>query len=47
VRFRHPDGKRMQSVTVNGQAWKDFDAAGEWVRVANPAQSDYAITVRY
>ena len=25
VRFRHPDGKRMQSVTVNGRAWTDFD----------------------
>jgi hypothetical protein len=47
VRFRHPDGKRMQSVTVNGQAWKDFDAAGDWVRVPNPAQSRYAIAVRY
>jgi len=47
VRFRHPDGKRMQSVTVNGRAWKDFDAAGDWVRVPKPADDHYAIVVRY
>ena len=27
----------MQSVTVNGRAWTDFDAAGEWVRLPAPA----------
>ena len=47
VRFRHPDSKRMQSVTVNGRAWTDFDAAGEWVRLPAPAEDRYAIVVRY
>jgi hypothetical protein len=47
VRFRHPDRKRMQTVTVNGQPWTDFDAAGEWVRIPNPRAAHYAIVVRY
>ena len=47
VRFRHPDGRRMQSVTVNGRAWTDFDAAGDWVRVPKPSADRYAIAVRY
>lgn len=47
IRFRHPDGKRMRSVTVNGRAWQDFDAAGEWVRVPRPAEEQYVIVVRY
>ena len=47
VRFRHPDKKRMQSVTLNGRAWKDFDAANEYVRVPAPDADRYAIVVRY
>jgi hypothetical protein len=47
VRFRHPDKKPMREVTVNGQAWKDFDAAGEWVRIPQPAEARYAIVARY
>jgi hypothetical protein len=31
VRFRAPEDRKMQSVTVNGEEWTDFDAAGEWV----------------
>ena len=26
--FRHPEGKKVKSVTVNGKAWKLFDAEG-------------------
>jgi len=33
VRLRHPEGKRMQSATVNGKPWTDFDPAREIVRV--------------
>jgi len=33
IRLRHPEGKPMRSVTVNGQAHADFDAARETVRV--------------
>lgn len=47
VRFRHPDGARMRSVTVNGREWRDFDAAGEWVRVTRPTEDRYVIAVRY
>ena len=25
--LRHPDGKRMKSVRVNGRDWREFDAA--------------------
>ena len=47
VRFRHPDARRMRSVTVNGRAWSDFDPEGEWVTVAAPAVGRYVIVVRY
>jgi len=33
VRFRAPENRKMQAVTVNGQKWTDFDPAGEWVTV--------------
>ncbi|MDO8589600.1 MAG: hypothetical protein Q7T82_21455 [Armatimonadota bacterium] len=31
ARFRHPEGKCMNRVTVNGKPWKDFDPEKEWV----------------
>ena len=34
VRFRHPEAKRMQSVTVNGQPHDQFNAEKEWVVLA-------------
>jgi hypothetical protein len=33
VRFRHPDGKRIRAVTVNGIPHTDFDPAEEIVRI--------------
>jgi hypothetical protein len=33
VRFRHPQGKPITSVTVNGQTWSDFVPAKEVVRL--------------
>ena len=33
IRIRHPEGKPMKSVTVNGAAHADFDAAKEIVRL--------------
>ncbi|MCX7598917.1 MAG: hypothetical protein N2512_08640, partial [Armatimonadetes bacterium] len=33
LRLRHPDGKPMRSVTVNGAAWEDFDPQREIVRL--------------
>jgi hypothetical protein len=47
VRFRHPDKKPMHAVTLNGRAWQDFDASGEWVRIPQPAEARYEIVVRY
>jgi hypothetical protein len=47
VRLRHPDKKALRSVTVNGAAWSDFDAAKEWVRVPNPTADQYTVVARY
>ena len=43
LRVRHPEGKPMKRVTVNGAEWKEFDAAKEIVRL-KPAKG--LITVR-
>ena len=37
IRVRHPEGRRMKSVTVNGQAHTDFDAEREIVRLKGDA----------
>jgi len=47
VRFRHPEGKPIQSVTINGQAWLDFDIQKEWLRISNPSQRHYSIVSSY
>jgi hypothetical protein len=47
VRFRHPQGKQLRSVRVNGKRWKDFDAAKEWVRIPGGTARTYVITARY
>ncbi len=47
VRFRHPNGKRIQKVTVNGKEWPDYDVAKEWVTVKAPEQSNYSIVAYY
>ena len=33
VRFRHPKATPIQSVTVNGQAWTDFDQDKEVIEL--------------
>ncbi len=33
LRLRHPQAAPIKSVTLNGQAWKDFDPAGEIIRL--------------
>ena len=30
ARFRHPDGRSMNRVTVNGKPWSNFDPVKEW-----------------
>ena len=46
VRLRHPEGKPMRSVSVNGQAHTDFDPARECVRVV-PQGGAIWIVARY
>jgi hypothetical protein len=47
VRFRHPEAKRMRSVTVNGRPWSNFEPEADWVRVPSPDAQRYEIVVRY
>jgi hypothetical protein len=47
VRFRHAKGLPMRSVRVNGQAWTQFDARQETVRIDNPVAERSAIEVEY
>jgi len=47
VRFRHPESKPMQSVTVNGQSWTGFDVQKEWVAIEKPTEQRYVVVTRY
>ena len=47
VRFRHPQDKPMQSVTVNGREWDNFNAQKEWVVIPEPRRERYTIIARY
>jgi len=47
VRLRHPLGKPIKSVTVNGLDWTDFDVQKEWVRIDKPDQRTYSIVAYY
>jgi len=46
LRIRHPQGKPMKDVTVNGKEWKDFDAQKEWVKLRGAA-GKYDVVVTY
>ncbi len=46
VRLRHPDGKRMRAVTVNGVSHEDFDPERECVRV-KPASESVIVRALY
>jgi hypothetical protein len=37
VRLRHPQGKPLRAVTLNGARHSDFDAGEEWIRVSRAA----------
>jgi hypothetical protein len=45
ARFRHPDEKSMNRVTVNGKEWTDFDPAKEWVVL--PALTEKTVVTAY
>jgi len=47
VRFRHPDEKPIRSVTVNGQAWTDFDAAKGDIRLPGKQDGHLEIVALY
>jgi hypothetical protein len=47
LRLRHPDGMQIRHVTVNGEAWHDFDAAKEWVRIPNPGGRAFTVLATY
>jgi hypothetical protein len=47
VRLRHPKGQPIKSITVNGQAWTDFDVEKEWLRIKNPDRPQYSIVISY
>ena len=45
ARFRHPDGKNMNRVTVNGKPWSKFDPVKEWVVL--PPFKEKTVVVAY
>jgi len=47
VRLRHPEAKRMQSATVNGATWTEFDAEKEWMVLPGSVTGRQEIVVRY
>jgi hypothetical protein len=47
VRLRHPEARPLRAVTVNGQAWTDFDPNKEWVRIKGPTQGRYSVVALY
>jgi len=47
VRLRHPAGKPLRAVMVNGLKWKDFDVQREWVRIENPVREKYTLSASY
>ncbi len=46
LRIRHPQGKPIKGVTLNGKEWKDFDVQQEWVSLP-PAGGKYDLILRY
>ncbi|MHB9064163.1 MAG: hypothetical protein ACYC4B_10255 [Pirellulaceae bacterium] len=46
LRLRHPQAAAIKRVTIDGQESKDFNAAGEWVRLGN-FTGRTAVTVSY
>lgn len=47
LRLRHPQGRLLRGVTVNGNEWHDFDPHKEWIRIPNVTSREYSITARY
>jgi hypothetical protein len=47
LRFRHPESKRITSVTVNGQDHAQFDADKEWVILPGTLNGTQEVVVTY
>jgi hypothetical protein len=47
LRLRHPEGKPIRSVKINGKEWNDFDVYEEWVRIPNVGRESYSIIASY
>ncbi|RYG04550.1 MAG: hypothetical protein EOO02_05890 [Chitinophagaceae bacterium] len=47
VRFRHPQGKTIRSVEVDGKPWKEFDAKKEFVIISAPTGKLYSIIAKF
>ena len=47
VRFRHPEKKALNSVTVNGEEWNDFNLEKEWVRITTHRANRFLIVTSY
>ncbi|HSW46424.1 MAG TPA: hypothetical protein VLM89_12725 [Phycisphaerae bacterium] len=47
IRIRHPLGKPIHGVTVNGKAYDHFDAAKEWIFLPGSIQGVHEIVARY
>lgn len=47
LRLRHPEASQIRRVTVNGEEWRDFDPAKEWVRIPSPGGRAYTVVATY
>ena len=46
-RLRHPEGKTLRAVKLNGKPWMDFDPLKEWIRIPNVGPQPYTIYAEY
>jgi hypothetical protein len=47
LRLRHPEGKQIRQVTIDGLPWKDLDRQKEWIRIPNASRDRYSIVASY
>jgi hypothetical protein len=47
LRLRHPQGKPIRSVTLNGASYDRFDAQKEWIVLPGTLQGTQEVVARY
>jgi hypothetical protein len=47
LRLRHPEGKPMRKVTVNGQSWEKFDINKEWLVLPGTVEGTQEVVATY